>query len=200
MQAMKAKTYRWSLVTAFLTVLSVGAWAQQNPAPGQAQPQRPERPRGGPEGGPAGIARANPLFTALDANGDGTIDDKEIAGAVAALKKLDKNGDGKLTEDEVRPAFGRGGRGGGGGGGAGREGGPAARNPEDTVNRLMQFDKNADGKLGKDELPERMQAVFARGDKDGDGFLSKDEVKAIAEAPRPAAEGRRPEAPQNPTR
>lgn len=134
----------------------------------------------------------NPLFTALDANADGVIDDKEIAGAVAALKKLDKNGDGKLTDEEVRPAFGRGGR----GGGEGREGGPAARNPEDTVNRLMQYDKNADGKLAKDELPERMQAVFARGDKNGDGFLSKDEVKAVAEAPRPAGEGRRPEGAQ----
>ena len=38
--------------------------------------------------------------TALDANGDGTIDADEIANASAALKTLNKNGDGKLTSDE----------------------------------------------------------------------------------------------------
>ena len=40
---------------------------------------------------------------ALDANGDGIIDEQEIANASAALKKLDKNGDGVLTQDELRP-------------------------------------------------------------------------------------------------
>ena len=44
-----------------------------------------------------------PLMQALDANGDGIIDEAEIANASAALKKLDKNGDGKLTPDELRP-------------------------------------------------------------------------------------------------
>ena len=40
------------------------------------------------------------IIKALDANGDGVIDAKEIANAPAALKTLDKNGDGKLTPDE----------------------------------------------------------------------------------------------------
>jgi hypothetical protein len=40
------------------------------------------------------------IVKALDANGDGVIDAKEIANAPAALKTLDKNGDGKLTPDE----------------------------------------------------------------------------------------------------
>ena len=44
-----------------------------------------------------------PIIQVLDANGDGVIDEKEIANAPAALKKLDKNGDGKLTMDELRP-------------------------------------------------------------------------------------------------
>lgn len=40
---------------------------------------------------------------ALDTNGDGIIDEQEIANAPESLKKLDKNGDGKLTPDELRP-------------------------------------------------------------------------------------------------
>lgn len=45
----------------------------------------------------------SPIIAVLDANGDGIIDENEIANAVNALKKLDKNGDGKLTPDEYLP-------------------------------------------------------------------------------------------------
>ena len=61
-----------------------------------------------------------PVMTALDANSDGVIDEKEIANASAALKKLDKDGDGKLSREEyigMRP------------GGPGGEGGPGMRGP-----------------------------------------------------------------------
>jgi Ca2+-binding EF-hand superfamily protein len=42
-----------------------------------------------------------PLIKALDANGDGTIDEVELSQATEHLKALDKNNDGKLTRDEV---------------------------------------------------------------------------------------------------
>jgi hypothetical protein len=45
-----------------------------------------------------------PIVVALDANGDGIIDEKEIAGASAALAKLDKNGDGRIAFDEALPS------------------------------------------------------------------------------------------------
>jgi hypothetical protein len=45
-----------------------------------------------------------PIFTALDLNGDGYIDDSEISKAVQSLRKLDANGDGTLTEDELHPS------------------------------------------------------------------------------------------------
>ena len=63
-------------------------------------------------------------MTALDANSDGVIDEKEIANAPAALKKLDKDGDGKLSREEymgMRPG------GQGGPGGPGGQGGPGMR-------------------------------------------------------------------------
>lgn len=130
--------------------------------------------RGREGGGP----RMNPLFAALDANGDGVIDEAELQNATAALKKLDRNNDGKLTEEEVRPAFGRGGPGGPGG----RGGGPGGAAVDEIVNRMLQFDKNGDGRLAKDELPERMQRMLERGDTNKDGFLSRDELIQLARA------------------
>lgn len=135
-----------------------------------AQERRAEG-RGGREGmGP----RLNPLFAALDTNGDGIIDAQEIANASASLRKLDRNGDGQITEDEVRPAMG--GRGGQGDGQRGSNG----VGPDEMVARLMQFDRDGDGRLSKDELPERMAGLMARGDTNHDGFLSKEELTVLA--------------------
>ena len=49
--------------------------------------------------------------------------------------------------------------------------------------RLLSFDRNRDGKVGRGELVERMQALVARGDADGDGALDKAEIRALV-APR----------------
>jgi hypothetical protein len=46
---------------------------------------------------------APPLITALDLNGDGTIDAQELAKASASLLTLDKNGDGQLSAEEFCP-------------------------------------------------------------------------------------------------
>jgi hypothetical protein len=55
----------------------------------------------------------------------------------------------------------------------------------------MAFDKNSDGKLKKDEVPERLQGVFARADDNKDGELTPDEIKnAAAAQPQPTAGGR----------
>jgi hypothetical protein len=52
---------------------------------------------------------------------------------------------------------------------------------DDIVERLLAFDKNKDGKITKEELPERMQDLIARGDTNKDGALDKDEVRKLAE-------------------
>ncbi|MEE2908074.1 MAG: EF-hand domain-containing protein [Planctomycetota bacterium] len=56
------------------------------------------------------------------------------------------------------------------GGGRGR----AGRLPD-----FAQFDINDDGKLSKDELPERMAQRFDRFDSNGDGFIDEDEMATI---------------------
>jgi len=46
---------------------------------------------------------------------------------------------------------------------------------------MMENDKNEDGKLSKDEMPERMLGMFDRANTDGDEFLTKDELTKFAE-------------------
>jgi len=160
----------------------------------------------GGQGGEGFRPPPHPLETALDANGDGVIDAKELANAVAVLKRLDKNGDGRLTNEEFRPMRpgggfgGPGGQGGGPGGpgqkGPGQQGGfggePGGRDGQnvggqtpksegDFVSRLFQNDKNNDGKLTKSELPGALQSIFERGDANRDGAIDRREAEALAE-------------------
>jgi collagen type III alpha len=44
---------------------------------------------------------------------------------------------------------------------------------------LKQNDKNGDGKLSKDEAPERMREHFDQIDKNGDGSLDAEELKGM---------------------
>ena len=121
-----------------------------------------------------------PIIAALDADKDGEISESEITNAVAALKTLDKNADGKLTREEILPAFRGPGGPGGFPGGPGRPGG--GPDPELMAKRIMEMDKDGDKKVSKDELPERMQPMFARADANEDGFLTQDELLKMFES------------------
>jgi hypothetical protein len=60
---------------------------------------------------------------------------------------------------------------------------PARISVDDVVERIMAYDKNKDGKVTKDELPERMHGLIARGDTNKDGALDRDEIKKLASTP-----------------
>ncbi|MFN9719865.1 MAG: hypothetical protein ACK58L_14290 [Planctomycetota bacterium] len=156
--------------------LSASAMAQPPESRG------PGRPEGRPgEGGPGGregreggrFRMPNPLADAIDKDKNGELSPEEIADAATALKTLDRNNDGKIDSTEMRPNFEGMGRGGFGG-----PGGEAGADGAEMVQRLMEMDSNKDGKLQKDELPERLQSMFARGDKNTDGVLDKEEMMA----------------------
>ena len=100
--------------------------------------------------------------------------------AVVGLSLADPadNKDGKKGGDAKQD----GGPGARGGRGRGGPGGFRGRglSVDQIVDRIMSFDKNKDGKITKDELPERMQYLIEKGDTNKDGALDKDEVKALA--------------------
>ena len=123
----------------------------------------------------------------LDANRDNTIDAEELDKAPAALRALDRNQDGRITPDEMSPRMGR---------GRGRRGGeeqgqPGAGTADEAVKTYLAFDKNGDSKLARDEVPERMQGIFERGDSNHDGLLTADELRAMSRAQQAGTGGGR---------
>ena len=50
------------------------------------------------------------------------------------------------------------------------------------IERLVSFDGNADHRISREELPERMQALIARGDKNADAALDLDEIRSLMHA------------------
>ena len=98
------------------------------------------------------------MFKAIDADGDGVVTQDEFMGASLAEVV------GKAMQEAKMAMYGKRARAGG-----------EKRKKGDFLSRL---DKDGDGKLSKDEFPEKMQQRFERLDKDGDGFVTAEEMKA----------------------
>jgi Spy/CpxP family protein refolding chaperone len=71
---------------------------------------------------------------------------------------------------------------------------------EEVIDRIMSFDKNKDGKVTKDELPERLYYLLEMGDTNKDGALDKEEVKKLADRLQRDNPPRGPGAPPPPGR
>ncbi len=163
--------------------------------------QRPGPPRRGPglRGPRSGDFPPPPLLKALDANHDGQLDRSEIENAAEALRTLDRNSDGIIDRAELGPpgrpgqTAGRQGRPGQGRPGQGRPG--QGRGAEMFAKRLMQQDANGDGKLSREEVPERMGQRFDTIDANSDGFLDEAELKEMLQKVFSRGQGRRPQRP-----
>ncbi len=90
--------------------------------------------------------------------------------AVVSLRKLDRNKDGEIGPGEIGLPQRRPGR----PGAPGQDGPRRPRLPD-----FSQFDKDGDGKISKEEAPERMRERFDQMDENGDGFLDKEEQEAL---------------------
>ncbi len=148
-----------------------------------------ERPK--PAGGPGGEGRPAPerMFKRLDANHDGKVTLDEVPEPrremfERLLARGDKNGDGALDEQEFVQAF---------AGIAALAGQPGAgERPEgrpDPKRIFQRFDKNGDGKVTLDEVPEERKKMVGRmihrAGKSGDQGLSLEEFTAAFTAIRP---------------
>jgi len=59
---------------------------------------------------------------------------------------------------------------------------PRANSRQTMIERLASFDGNADHRISREELPERMQILIARGDKNDDAALDLDEMRLLMTA------------------
>lgn len=133
-----------------------------------------------------GAARL-PVFRALDANHDLTLESWELSAAPAGLAALDRNCDGKLSAEEcgVRPEFMRldpilnald----------TDHDGEISAAEIRDTERHLRVLDRNSDGDLEPEEIAPASVAVLVRMVLERvDGDRRTDESEPSSEAGRP---------------
>ncbi len=125
----------------------------------------------GPQRGKNGDRRAEAIKR-FDKDGDGKLNEQEREAARAAFQKNGRSGKGK-----GRPGVKGKGRPGGKGGGKGRPGGPDGQRPS-AEEIMKRFDKNDDGKLVADEVPEQVWARMSAADENKDGAITKAELEA----------------------
>lgn len=125
-------------------------------------PAAPESPAARPVDPSAAVA----VFAALDLDHDGSLSTEEIAKAARSLAALDKDGNGALATAEMQQSPSS---------LAARANGPDLAR---VWQRLLQADKDSDGRLSQAEAPERMQRNFERVDTNKDGFIEEAEFKS----------------------
>jgi len=120
---------------------------------------------GGRDGGKGGKRKrphAGKLFEKFDKNKDGSLTSDEVPEkAWARISKADADGDGAVTKAELREAFKK------HRGKKGKRGGKL----------FEKFDKNGDGALTSDEVPEKAWTKISKADADGDGAVTKAELR-----------------------
>lgn len=146
----------------------------------------------------------------LDVDHNGKISKDEV---LRQFAKVDADSDGSITKEEIakhlrslhaqpgssKPADAKGGHGGAARGPAGVRPPQAPGGTRPTPDSLLQrADRNHDGKLSKDELPEFLWSRLSAGDSDKDGSLSKSELVEFLKHQRPTNPTGKPTDPRKP--
>ncbi len=98
-----------------------------------------------------------PMLQGVDQNNDKAIDRAELSGAIANLRN--QFGGGPWQNNAFGPAGG-------------------ARNDQQVTGQFLQYDRNGDGKLTKDELPQQASRMLQDADENGDGAIDAGELQA----------------------
>jgi len=153
-----------------------------------ARPGAGTPPPGGAAGGP-GANMAAAMIRRMDKDGDGKLTKDEAPEMMRnRFDQIDGNKDGFIDEAEMnkvaeqmrgaRPGDGRPGFGAPGAPGGARrpDGANLEGNRERVAALLREHDKDADGRISKDEFPENRIEEFKRLDTNADGFLNPPEL------------------------
>lgn len=135
--------------------------------------------------------RVDQIFTFVDVNKDGILDEKEIENTRSIKnldwKKYDANKDGKLDRNEAIALFKAEGNNMRGGGGMG---GMAGRSPDEMAKVMFDnMDRSKTGKISKENFPGFMRDRFADFDTNKDGFVDFEEFKANRDKMMPQGRG-----------
>ncbi|MEM9410923.1 MAG: EF-hand domain-containing protein [Planctomycetota bacterium] len=133
------------------------------------------------------------IFNRMDSNQDGVLTPDEVPQRMAQrLRNVDKDESGSISMKELSAAFqsqfqnqnGFGGmkRGMRESGMSGKKNRQSQLSPEETVQFMInRMDKDGNGEITADEVPDRMKNNFAKLDKNGNDVLDKNEIVAMIE-------------------
>lgn len=126
------------------------------------------------------------IFQKLDSNSDGNVTPREARKSPRFIKRFDRNNDGTVELRELRNPNQSGER--------GRKrttsDGRKKSGQDERARQFDRFDKNGDGFISRNEMPDRSTGKFNQIDSNGDGKLSRQEMMG-------AAAGRRSKKPKN---
>ncbi len=135
------------------------------------------------------LKKARAYVTKKDRDGDGRLTAEEAGIPEARFKQIDGDGDGFVEAEEIVARMKK------------RKGGAGAQRPpgrrdgaQDRARNLKRLfgrlDKNGDGKIAGDELPQGGRLDLSEADKNGDGAIDLFELTAHVEAMRDGRDGK----------